>query len=537
MLFLVTACEKEKESPRSLDANPRTLEFAATHADAQVVNVEARNVKWGVEFNDASVDWLHLTKTDEETITVSVDDNTTRQMREAKFTIKSNAGQVAPVEITVKQDVARSILSVDTSNLVFWTYEKPQTVTVTAQNVEWDVEVAGNLTWLHIEKSDDGVVVSVDQYESTSPREGRFTITSDVEEVPDIEITVTQNEQHDVAVFAQGAYRQDYYENGLSNFMFTLYTYPMDEDHTYPTGAGYELTFDGFSESPASEFYPDLAPGTYVVEDTNKAFTILPGDGTPYGGAYFDYSVVIYTDDTGRRFDFDGVRSGTVTVERDGDNYTIVADLILTDGTPLKTYYSGRMPISNPFMTSFAEDTEITGITGGRANYYGNYYHSGGTINDIDAYYWFIELWGDGLEFDGSTMVVGTGDYFRLELYSPKEGDGTRIPAGEYELVPDAQETKAAYKAVPAYVGFAAAGCWYMYLEDSYVKNTLAPLLTNFVRISHNGTKHIIEIDAEDDAGNRITSRYEGDLQILDYSEDANASASIPTMKYRPAVK
>lgn len=84
-------------------------------------------------------------------------------------------------------------LSVDRDHLIFEPQGSDvQTVTVTAENVDWKISQSN--TWIHTEKRGNAVTVSVDDYDSDKQkREGHFIISSGINEVPDITVTVTQN--------------------------------------------------------------------------------------------------------------------------------------------------------------------------------------------------------------------------------------------------------------------------------------------------------------------------------------------------------
>ena len=85
-------------------------------------------------------------------------------------------------------------LYVDATGMVFLAQDAvPQTVNVTAVNLEWYVEPGdASATWLHLEKTDNSVVVSVDDNTTLAQRTAKFRIKSDVVGTPIREVTVTQ---------------------------------------------------------------------------------------------------------------------------------------------------------------------------------------------------------------------------------------------------------------------------------------------------------------------------------------------------------
>ncbi len=85
-------------------------------------------------------DWLHVSPTEgsgNAEIQISADENTDTEERSGKITISAEGCD--PVEITVTQLGASSVLSVDTSSVSLDAAGTPQTVHVSA-NTDWSVE-------------------------------------------------------------------------------------------------------------------------------------------------------------------------------------------------------------------------------------------------------------------------------------------------------------------------------------------------------------------------------------------------------------
>lgn len=522
-LIILPSCDKSQKEPTyKLDADPKTLIFPAETDEVKTVSVTADNVEWGIQKNNEEDTWLHLEKKDG-SVLVTADNNHNTEEREARFKITSSSDSVNPVEVTVTQ-LAKDKeyrLAADPLALTFEAEESGiKTISVTSLNVDWNIAGGEEYLWMHFEKSGDNILVSVDKNISVEHREGKFTITSDIPSVAPIEITVTQtaNENMDIVLTAIAGYRQDYYENGGSNFIMSLYTTEINE-WGMPLGTGYQIEFDFFSELPLSEANPDVAAGTYTIENSYKKYTAIPGEyfnDEYWGYEGYNFSAVSYFAD-GMLTEQKGISSGTFIVEKSGSEYTITADLILSDETPLTAYFNGELPVASPFLTTLTEDTHVADMIGARVNFYGDYYDAG-------SYYWYIEMWGEGIEFDGS--LVGNGDYFTLNFFSAREGDGVYIPTGNYELLPD---TKAAGTAIPGFAGFVYDGCWYMEMADNFPSGRHAPLSSEYIKVSRQDDKYIIEIDARDDAGNKITCKYEGELNINNHAAGAQ---QLPYYKY-----
>ncbi len=126
-LLLLSACGDDKEY--KLDVDTRAMTFSAEDAGAQTLTVTAENVDWGVE-PDAAAAWLHLEKR-EGSVSVTVDDNTEAEPRQARFTITSNVTQVSSIGITLTQSAKSdgSLLDASPKELTFAASDAPAATT------------------------------------------------------------------------------------------------------------------------------------------------------------------------------------------------------------------------------------------------------------------------------------------------------------------------------------------------------------------------------------------------------------------------
>jgi hypothetical protein len=391
-------------------------------------------------------------------------------------------------------------LEVDPTALTFTAAEETKTVTVTSA-LEWTATATTGGEWLTITKGEGSFTVKASTNSDNAERNGVIAVRNGVAGESK---TIAVKQAGDpilkiLSVFGQ--YRQDRYKNEESNFFMGMYTAQTDE-FGYPQGAGYLIEFDFFSNFPASELRPDIAPGTYTVDNSMGNFTAIAGE-----------SKIHTLDESGTVSLSKKIESGSFKVEKQGSEYIITVDVVNEDGENIEARFQGTPQISHPFYTSFFEDAEITGLTKSRVFWYGDDYDTG-------AWHWYIELGGPGIILaEPGSAPSGSGDHIKLEFYSPKEGDGTYIPTGEYTFLAHPTQggpyKKAPYEALAGYYGMGAGGSWYLAYPLS---SGVAPFISGKMTISRNGDKHIIEVDALDDAGNNITSRFEGVLQIYNLS-------------------
>ena len=180
----------------SLKVEPSSLDFAAVSAPSQSVTVTAEHGEWEVCVSETASSWLKVEKTDGTTVTVSVTDNDTPDERKGSFTVAPTNGEdVKSKSVTVTQRGVPS-LTVEPSSLDFGAVSAPsQSVTVTAENVEWEVRVSETASsWLKAEKTDGTTVtVSVTDNGISEQRAGSFTVVpTNNEDVKAKSVTVVQ---------------------------------------------------------------------------------------------------------------------------------------------------------------------------------------------------------------------------------------------------------------------------------------------------------------------------------------------------------
>lgn len=515
-----TGCEKDKVY--KLAVVPGELTFEAQADAAQSVTVTAENVNWDVEkVTDAA--WLHLEKKDG-SVSVTVDNNPDTQKREAKFKVKGDTDKVKDVEITVTQKPTEEPpltykLEVDKTELKFEAMgSEPQVITVTAENVEWDVQVnVADVSGIGVVKGDGIVTVTMDDnYHPNGGFKGEyFTITSNMSSVPGINISVEQAANEDSKLFlaAEAEYYQDYYDVGESNFDIILITTEVDGNGD-AIGNGYALYLDFFSEKPADEVNPDIAAGTYKVEDTYKKFTAIPGEYDA-DWDWFNYSYVTVIKD-GMRAGELGVSGGSFTVAKDwaGEDYIMTFNLELSDGSRFIGYYKGNMYVKSPFMSNLTGNVDLPKLTEGQLVFRGDYYNNG-------TYSWGSMMWTSGIYAGDDDYLHGNGHVIQLELLSAKEGDGSLLPTGTFTI----DNSMKAGTAIPGDIlFFGPYGCWYRELVDGKANGAMAPFSSGSLTVSYTGGTYKMSFDVKDDIGYGITAEFEG---ALEWFNGVSSSAAV----------
>ena len=206
-MFLVacTGTDTPKEQP-SLKVNPLALEFAASGNASQTLTVEAVAVAWTHEVSGAAKEWLTVSKTDSETLTVTVSDNETAEKRSGTITVSAaDHPEMKPIGVTVSQEAGEAneySISVSPASLEFEADStEPQEVTVpdVGEGLTWTAAAEQGASWLHVEALGDKISVTVDAYGDTElQRAANIIVTPDREGVAAKSVRVTQQPAEEV---------------------------------------------------------------------------------------------------------------------------------------------------------------------------------------------------------------------------------------------------------------------------------------------------------------------------------------------------
>jgi hypothetical protein len=178
-----------------LSAEPTTV-----NADAGTGSVTyniTSNINWTFAENE---DWLTATKTNETTLTVTYDENVVVAVRSGLITL-SGPG-VSDVEITLNQQAAAPVLSVDPVSKTVTTEAGTTTFAVTS-NIDWNI--SENADWIIATKTDDATL-TISYDENTIPSERVASIILSGEGVSPQTVTLTQEAAEPVLTVSPGSF-------------------------------------------------------------------------------------------------------------------------------------------------------------------------------------------------------------------------------------------------------------------------------------------------------------------------------------------
>ena len=442
-------------------------------------------------------------------------------------------------------------LKVEPSSLTFAAVSAPsQSVTVTAEHVDWEVRVSETASsWLKAEKTDGTTVtVSVTDNDTPDERRGSFTVApTNNEDVKAKSVTVTQSgddveytltvEPASLTFEAEGAAAQTVTvtaEGGLTweaaadgdaaSWITvtpgegTLEIKVADNPEATERSGNVVVTPSVSSVGPkairvtqAGKVFP---PSLSIdVEDPETGFTV-DANGNITNGSSSIHVTAVNTDWNVRAVDAEdkavtwlGVdahkESGVVNVyparnETFEDRVGYVLITAAAEGVPEIRVRVAQAGLKEHYSTLTA-DVVLDNLT-----------HADGVVTPCQEWYepergayWKITLWTDGVEEteDYQHPYAGTGTYIELAFSSERipfnDDNEYYMTAGEYTVGGDASRMVAG-AGTTGYYEWQHPGCWVFILENGVVTEK-APLTAGTIAVSRDGDRYTFTFDCRDD--------------------------------------
>lgn len=287
-----------------------------------------------------------------------------------------------------------------------------------------------------------------------------------------------------------------------------------------------------------------LPEGTYTITtatDNTDAFTLVAGGVDAQNGYYGTYEY--YTDKSTSITKGYIISEGTMTVEKNGDNYKITAnfkgkraDALNIIGTELEEVnylYEGplepMMNYADP-MSRLEENKEL-----GAMNNSALLQVIPNATDNFTA--WLYYIFGDGLTatINGQNLdITGSGDLLMLAIWGPAQS--TDNPVGEFPMSPAFGALYEEGSAMPGnpILGTSISptdGCWYTYASkqgSTLQLNNYAGAMPDLGRIitkpAEDGTNQIVDFEFYDKYDHVISGIYEGEMEVVKASQSAAAA-------------
>lgn len=329
---------------------------------------------------------------------------------------------------------------------------------------------------------------------------------------PMIENTQTTFIDHSAYYYGQTDQDAGFFELSLSDFARTGFN-----------ESGRTLTLKMFSTGNDKV----LAAGTYTVAsaydepETYGANMLQPGFINTITMQNLGCSIMKTENDGENISEFYGiVASGTVTVAKAADSYTITVDLVDKNGYTIKGSYSGVLNINDKSYYSTLDQDHEAFVAGMpcEIEYYGQSFSDKG----IDSDHWTAYI---------SSAEVGKEGLI-IDLLAPHSGFAGKLPAGTYNVTGEYMPNS--YMCLPGEYDKGDLYCsWWLGGLEGSIAMYVAPFVSGTVTISKSGESYTISLNVKDDAptANTITGTWIGVPEFADYSQPSSSSKAKSAFK------
>lgn len=354
-------------------------------------------------------------------------------------------------------------------------------VKVDVQNVDWievtDVSVPGTVSFSVAENTSDrprNVIMTLRYVYGGSEVSAQVNVLQAARNYGDL----------------NASYTMAYYYGDLSGTQGMRYTLYLMENPLRGEyfGVGLNYCLDFYAGAPEDLNAITPPEGTYTLSGTGESGTMGIA-----GTSLIDMELETET----------FFKEGTLTISKDGDVSTYIAELKDSVGGLYHVVYTGKVLFDDAsYYSTLTEDHEAD-MEGSEAvaGYFGDYYGVG--------YSNFMILikpagqYGAALEFD---------------LLAPISSNAsTGIAEGTYDIE-DTGKEKTAFTGIV--VDNTIAGSWFYTASNGSIQSPMAPLSSGTLQIDRDGDVYTFTLKAKDDAHepHAVTAEWSGTMQVTDYA-------------------
>lgn len=410
-----------------------------------------------------------------------------------------------------------------------------QQIKVSSENVVWTASLEEECDWIELSVNDDLITVTVSDNETYEARSNRIAISSDIESVETVYVSVAQDGMEKPEAIRLKAdamatyYGMDFMYSTNFNGEWLLNFYTEDSDieikwaefgkDGYWSGSisnGREIALYLYCDLSEDYFHPLMVSGEYTPCPSNydiENMTFTLSQENPNGLPWPDGSYIADYSNGTPQYIF--ITDGKVKVETDGTSYQLDILLTLEDGSEVAYSYSGEPKLSllgnPPYYSDLDEDLVL------ETDDFSDVYVSSYELSLAPDYtQWSVQLLGEGVTIDDNGTVTGEGIYGSLQMFSLTSDSKDGFPEGTYVIDEnfnpyDPYEFGALAGAYNPVMG--NSGCYFdNYSSDSVV---FAPLSEGTIKVTNIGEGSFrFEISGKDDNNHNITVVYEGAVTI-----------------------
>jgi hypothetical protein len=489
----MTACNQGTDNGGAPVLAPsRTLIFGSA---AEVKSVNIVSTEWTAVVSDTS--WITIDPTSGKNgiINVDVTANDTGAERSATLTV-TNANGSKSIEIL---QAARGELILSDAALEFTAGGETKSISV-ASEIAWTVNVtSAGSEWLTVSKSGDQEFSAAAIRNTGAARTATITVENGID-TKTVEVTQLADANREVfnMYIDPVVMVPNYLPENTGSFTLKMQTWDPDDS----IWDGWYVNMKIITEMPSFDKKTLSIPaGTYTVAAVAAPWTLPTG--------IFNNSVQQYIDNALKPLQT--VSSGTLTVEGDSENYTMLWDFVLANGEELHGRFDGPIHIVNPYYTgpesTFTEDQDFGTIdlAAGESIFRGDFFESGAYIWQIWMNSPTIYLPNNELDYKGNGVLLSIG-----QLASVMEGGGVIVPNGTYTIVESGASLPGT---VLMGYGNMQGGAYIRVMENDKVTQ-IAPLVAGTITTTYLGGTYTFVVDGKDDVGNAIVATFIGTMTV-----------------------
>lgn len=409
-----------------------------------------------------------------------------------------NSGKVDPDEPATKPAI-----TVNPTILTLAASGEAKSMEVNAENISWIVTASAS--WLHVTPSEGATsaVVSISADENTSTKERTASVTFSGTGVSNVKVNVTQEAAKPKDVDLKINVAEAYYmgDNFETDRKFATVVLAMSDANVTSSGLSYPCDVAQIPLVVKYTSYKNLDfTGTYKVVQESKptAENTVPGPRTTLSH-YVSADAVTASYKPA---------SGEVKVVSKGLGYEVSFDFVLENGASYKGTFSGQLTmIDNTIQSTLRND--VTPAQATRASAYFQDYNDKLALLTVDLV---------------GRNSAGNYDDMMMMFFVDKSVQTSKNIVGTYKIDADYQDKDdkdlIAGSAIPGFStkGSGAneynyAGVWYLETDvtGNNVVGNRAPAVSGTITVAR-GLGYTVTYDLVDDAGNKITGTYTGDI-------------------------
>ncbi|MDO4163621.1 MAG: hypothetical protein Q4D56_04435 [Bacteroides sp.] len=384
----------------------------------------------------------------------------------------------------------------------------PAAEEILSTGIPVDVSSTTTQTAIALEAQTDYIIVAA------AARSGRSFLSSPLE-VTTLEKTELPEEDDTVYLtqVIEAYYSTDNSANA-GNYLLTFSTDDLDSNG-YPARVGdVMLTIDLYNASDEDPVNATLPSGEYQPQSDYSAFSWNP--------SYSVYYKRIGAGDSGVSASL--ISSGVVTVEREGDIYSVLIDVVTLTGEVVKASYTGTIVFVQTGTSSYERFTTPQNVDFeiGQGRYYGNWYYP--HADDLSLQFFQGTFDENGSLTDGYYLTLSSTYMNKLADYNM---ENPPLEEGTYTIGTTSTSTlqKIPFTIDPGSMQeiwgtSMAIGSYMTYIDASTGRQYIGLITGGSFTVTRSGNEYNIDFDFVSTEGISLKGTFNGEISMANYNDN-----------------